>query len=143
MFACPHAILRFLPFVETGEFANVGIVMMSTAKQYCGFRLLSRRLERVTQFFEMDDARTLRAGLAAIKADLERIKLLATSSNVEALFAELVRERETLFRFDLPRAMVCESPEAALNELYTRYVERDFVELAILMDSRSLRSLVM
>lgn len=27
-FACQYAIDRFLPYMETGEFANVGIVML-------------------------------------------------------------------------------------------------------------------
>jgi len=27
-FACQYAIVRFLPYLETGEFANVGIVML-------------------------------------------------------------------------------------------------------------------
>ncbi|HVK54151.1 MAG TPA: DUF3037 domain-containing protein, partial [Burkholderiales bacterium] len=27
--ACHYAIVRFLPFVETGEFANVGVVLFS------------------------------------------------------------------------------------------------------------------
>jgi Protein of unknown function (DUF3037) len=127
MFACRYAILRFLPYVETGEFANVGIVLMSATGKYFGFRLLNRRLGRVTQFFEMADAKALRAGLAAIKEDLERIKQMADANTIEGLFAELVRERETLFRFDLPRAILAESPEAALHDLYTQYVERDSV----------------
>ncbi|MGM0927683.1 MAG: DUF3037 domain-containing protein [Pseudomonadota bacterium] len=26
--ACQYVILRFMPYVETGEFANVGVVMI-------------------------------------------------------------------------------------------------------------------
>ena len=55
MIPCRYAILRFLPYVETGEFANVGVVLMSTAGRYFGFRLLGRRVARVTHFFDLHD----------------------------------------------------------------------------------------
>jgi len=38
--ACQYALLRFRPFAETGEFANVGIVMLAPEARFFGFRLL-------------------------------------------------------------------------------------------------------
>lgn len=139
-FACRYAILRFLPLVETGEFANVGVVLLSTTGRYFGFRLLRRRIARVTHFFDLHDAgaNALRNGLGLMRDELTRVenqlKTLGTDRRLkqadegalEAQFSELVRARESIFRFDVLRALVCDAPETALNDLFARYVERDF-----------------
>ncbi|WP_413913220.1 DUF3037 domain-containing protein [Candidatus Skiveiella danica] len=39
-----------MPFVETGEFANVGVVMFAPTARYFGFKLLGGRYARVTNF---------------------------------------------------------------------------------------------
>ena len=139
MIPCRYAILRFLPYVETGEFANVGVVLMSTAGRYFGFRLLRRRIARVTHFFDLHDHKPLREGLNVMREELERIEQVSKRYGtdrrfkqtdplaMEALFAELVRPREALFRFDAPRALLADAPAVALGDLYGRYVERDFV----------------
>ena len=57
--ACHYAIVRFMPFIETGEFANVGVVMFAPQARYFGFKLLVNRQARVTNFFEQLDAKTL------------------------------------------------------------------------------------
>jgi Protein of unknown function (DUF3037) len=126
MFACRYAILRFLPYVETGEFANVGIVLTCESNRYFGFRLLDRRVARITRFFELSDTKSLRAGLRAVAEELERIQQTAHREKFDAAFAELVRPRETVFRFDAPRALMTADPERALNDLFARYVEHDF-----------------
>lgn len=98
---------------------------MSATSRYFGYRLLDRRVARVTNFFDLDDAVPLRGGLSAMRSELERLKGAATFATAESLFAELVRPRETLFRFDLPRALITENLEASLNDLFVRYVEPD------------------
>jgi hypothetical protein len=139
MVACRYAILRFLPYVETGEFANVGVVLMSTAGRFFGFRLLKTRLARVTHFFDLNDAKPLREGLHLMRDELDRIDTqlkqfgtdrrlkMVDAAALEAFFAELTRPRETIFRFDAPRVLLAETPATALGELFGRYVERDFV----------------
>ena len=74
MIPCRYAILRFLPYVETGEFANVGVVLMSTAGRFLGFRLLKRRIARVTHFFDLHDNKPLREGLNVMREELARIE---------------------------------------------------------------------
>ncbi|MFT3789832.1 MAG: DUF3037 domain-containing protein [Rudaea sp.] len=135
---CRYAILRFLPYAETGEFANVGVVLISTTKRFFGFRLLKRRIARVTHFFDLHEHRHLREGLTLMREELERIAqelkrfgMDRRLKNVdepalEAFFTELTRPRETLFRFDAPRVILTDSPNATLDELFGRYVERDF-----------------
>jgi len=135
-FACQYALLRFRPFVETGEFANVGIALIAPEARYFGFRLL-KRYGRITQFFHQLDRRVYLDGrnlfqeeLERFAHDLHRFALDHQKPNVELarnLFAELVRSREAMLQFDDQRVVLTENPKAKLNDLFDHYVERNFV----------------
>ncbi|WP_253275820.1 DUF3037 domain-containing protein, partial [Xanthomonas vasicola] len=46
---CQYAIVQFLPYPETGEFANVGVVLACPQMRYLGVRIAPhRRTKRVT-----------------------------------------------------------------------------------------------
>lgn len=138
---CQYAIVRFTPFIETGEFANVGIVMMAPNERYFGFKLLkTRRHGRITKFFEELEAKVFRAAMADLKEELERVhdvlkvhcfdrslKLNDGIGFAKNLFAEMIRPREAIVRFSEPRAVLAEDPTETLNNLFAFYVERDFV----------------
>lgn len=136
--ACQYALLRFRPFVETGEFANVGIALMAPEERYFGFRLL-KRYGRITQFFHQLDRRVYLEGRELFQEELERFASdlrrhaldgRKTQPNVALarnLFGELVRSREAMLQFDDQRVVLAEDPKAKLNELFDHYVERNFV----------------
>lgn len=137
-FACQYALLRFRPFAETGEFANVGIVLLAPEARFFGFRLLNR-YGRITQFFKELDKKVYLNGRELFKEELERfaaqLRKLALDGRKTVpdvrlavdLFAELVRHREAILQFDERRVVLADDPEAKLNALYDYYVERNFV----------------
>ncbi|MCB1759375.1 MAG: DUF3037 domain-containing protein [Gammaproteobacteria bacterium] len=136
---CQYAIVRFSPFVETGEFANVGVVMMAPQARYFGFKLLTRRHGRITKFFEELEANVFRHAMYELKDELERVHDVLKghgfdrrlkNNDVEfakGLFAEVVRTRETIVRFGESRVVVADDPKKTLQELFAYYVERNFV----------------
>lgn len=63
--ACQYAIVRFAPYVETGEFANVGVLMVAPRQPYFGFKLETRRHGRITRFFEELEPKFYREALRA------------------------------------------------------------------------------
>lgn len=135
---CQYALLRFRPFVETGEFANVGIVLIAPEKRFFGYRLLTR-YGRVTQFFNELDRKFYLNARALFKEELDRFtaelrraaldgrKAVADVDLANNLFGELTRQREAIFQFDEPRLALAEDPKAKLQELFEHYVERNFV----------------
>lgn len=137
--ACHYAIVRFSPFVETGEFANVGVVLFAPDARFFGFKLLVNRYARVTNFFEQLDAKTFRAAIYTLREELQRIdgmlKGLGTDRRLKgldhagalALWQELLKPRETMLRFGTSRLVLADDPEAKLRELYAYYIERSFV----------------
>ena len=137
--ACHYAIVRFMPFVETGEFANVGVVMFAPNARYFGFKLLGNRYARVTNFFEQMDAKVFRASMSTFREELQRIdgmlKQMGTDRRLKALdrdgavrlWGEIIKPRETMLRFSESRVVLAEDPRARMLELYEYYVERNFV----------------
>ena len=136
--ACQYAIVRFAPYVETGEFANVGIVMIAPKQNNFIFKLETRRYARITRFFEEMDSRLYIESMKAINLELSRIQGMLKNhtfanngnQNIEfgqQLFNEAVRERESIVRFSEPRVTLATDPKLKLDELFAYYVERNFV----------------
>ncbi len=135
-FACQYALLRFRPFIETGEFANVGIVMMAPEARFFGFRLL-KRYAHITQFFPQLDRQIYLAGRDLFKDELERFagelqrgalnELQPNPALARNLFAELIRPREAMLQFAEPRIVLASTPPEKLGQLFDHYIERNFV----------------
>lgn len=137
-FACQYALLRFRPFVETGEFANVGIALIAPEARFFGFRIL-KRYGRITQFFHQLDRQIYLDGRQLFKEEMDRFALelrrLALDGRktqpdivlARNLFAEVVRPREAILQFADQRVVLAEDPKAKLLQLFDHYVERNFV----------------
>ena len=137
-FACQYALLRFRPFVETGEFANVGIALIAPEARFFGFRIL-KRYARITQFFHQLDRQIYLDGRQLFKEEMDRFALelrrLALDGRktqpdivlARNLFAEVVRPREAMLQFADQRVVLAEDPKAKLLQLFDHYVERNFV----------------
>jgi hypothetical protein len=137
--ACHYAIVRFMPFVETGEFANVGVVMFAPNARYFGFKLLGSRYGRVTNFFEQMDAKVFRAAMRTFREEMQRIdgllKEMGTDRRLRTLdregtlrlWTEIIKPRETMLRFSESRVVMAGEPQDKLRDLFEYYVERNFV----------------
>ncbi len=132
--ACQYAIIRFLPYAETGEFANVGVALACPSTGYFDARLMpTKNTRRVTSFFDQLDKRIYRESLRYLSDELTRTRDMLrqnTESNRNSLvrhtFLELTRPREALLRFSETRAVLVSDEEKALEKLFARFVERDF-----------------
>ena len=139
--ACQYALLRFRPFVETGEFANVGVVLLCPEGRFFGFKML-KKYGRITKFFHQLDSKVYLNGKALFIEELERFamhlrgnalddrKRVADVPLAVQLFAELTRTRDAMLQFDERRVVLAADPKAKLNELFDHYVERNFVTKA-------------
>lgn len=129
--ACRYAIVRFMPYPETGEFANVGVVLICPQTGYFGYKLQTRKYARYTNFFrELEPAVYLRS-IAAFKNELDRVSNLAQQTikepKLREIFDFLLHPRDAVIGFCKQRAILVESPKEALEELYCHYVQHDFV----------------
>lgn len=134
--ACQYATIRFLPYAETGEFANVGVVLACPVTGYLDARLMpTRKTGRIAGFFEQLDTRIYRDAMKYLGVELDRVRDLVQertghegSGIVQQMFAGLTRPREALLRFGDTRVVLADDPEATLDQLFARFVERDFAD---------------
>lgn len=134
MTPCLYAIVRFCPFVETEEFANVGVIIIAPEHRIFEFKLMTEKHARITNFFGQLDAQVFTTSIQNLNEELERIRKLLQhhvknndAGFARALFDEVVRPREAIIKFSSVRAVLMADAKAKLDELYGYYVERDFV----------------
>ncbi|PCM46308.1 hypothetical protein CPA50_01930 [Marinobacter sp. ANT_B65] len=131
--------MRFMPYIETGEFANVGILLWVPKTRYLGFKLLRKKHARITQFFGELERGVYLKTMANFEIELRRVQGMLANYITDfedgdreygfhnGLFQELIRPRETIVRFSEQRVALTENPGQTLTELYDYYVGRNFV----------------
>lgn len=149
--ACRYAIIRFVPFAETEEFVNIGIIIACPATGYFGFKLQQKKRHgRVTNFFSEVGRDAYKEAIEMFSRELSRVQYIAHSElkgspdGIRQLFDALIHPREALIQFSKPRARMAERPAQVMNTLFSYYVERDFVtpEYKETILERRIRSLV-
>lgn len=133
-FACRYAIVQFAPYTETGEFANVGIVIACPETGYFDFKLQTRRYARITAFFDELNADVYRMALKSIQTELERIQRLIVdlpttpkrADQIRDLLTALTHPREAMVRFNQVRPILTQEPAAQLIKLFDHYVDHAF-----------------
>lgn len=137
---CNYCIVRFLPYPESGEFVNVGVVVHSPETGFFDFRLERRKFRRIANFFPELKRDFYRDGMSACFDEMNRIRTEIGVSGEHAgqmvfepalsavLFRELVRPRESIIRYSEPGTILSPEPEVVLNELFAYYVERMFAQ---------------
>lgn len=134
-FACRYAIVQFAPYTETGEFANVGVVVACPETGYFAFKLQTKRYARITAFFDELNVGVYRTALKAIETELERIQRLALelptgparADQIRHLITALTHPREAMVRFGQVRPILTPDPAAQLVKLFDHYVDHAFV----------------
>lgn len=125
---CRYSIVRFRPFAETGEFANVGIVAIASDGSAFEYQLTPKRFRRVTQFFDDLNGRLYSAAIEMLGDELIRISQARTHQDTLLLFDMATLKRESMFVFsDIRTARFSESLRDFVTKLFERYVRRDFV----------------
>lgn len=129
--ACRYAIVQFMPYPETGEFANCGVVVTCPRSGFFGYRLERKKYGRITNFFDELPPRIYLDAVGNFEAELARVSFqLAVSPPppdiMRGTFDHLTHPREAIIRFGGARAIMTESPQAAVEQLFGHYVGRNF-----------------
>lgn len=133
-YVCNYAVLRFLPYLETDEFVNLGVVVHCAEAKFLGVKVETKRRRRATQFFPELDQKAFAGARAAMVAEMERVRQLITHEADRELgrrvFRELVRPRETVFRFGELRTILATDPAEVTERLFEQYIDRRFAQQA-------------
>ncbi len=133
-----YTIVRFAPFSETGEFANIGIVLISPSVNYFDFKIQRRKYGRVTSFFGEVHPHVYRSAVRNLFDELNRMRSATTRERTQLalnfgeksltnlLLQEITRKKEGVVRFSEVRMVLAKDAEAELDRLYRYYVDREF-----------------
>ena len=125
-----YSVIRFMPFTETQEFANVGVVVHSPQAGVVLFKLASKRFGRVSQFFDDLDGQLYANAIDMFHFELLRIQELASTMKGKELASfmdEVTRQREGFLTFSDTSALLTDNMlNNVLDELFETYVGRSF-----------------
>jgi hypothetical protein len=124
--ACNYALLRFLPYRETGEFVNVGVLVACPQPSFLDFVAERTIPDRAKALFPNQNEQAFAAALEALRVEMERVKGVAhDAKSVRMAFTEAVRIRESVFRFGEIRTILTANPQDLAEELFARYVRME------------------
>jgi len=124
-----YSIIRFQPFTETEEFANVGLVLYLPESKELYFKLRPpKEYRRICQFFEPLDKKIYTHSLKIIQDELERLQAYAQEAeNIHVNFYdELIRTREDIIQYSHSRVLFTSNVKDTLDNLFHQYVHRSF-----------------
>ncbi|MBH0124912.1 DUF3037 domain-containing protein [Enterobacter sp. ESY66] len=121
---CLYSIVRYAPFAETEEFANIGVVLCAPQKNIFLFRLTQSNDARVTSFFKDDTIFPLAKDAVARELAFaqEHTKNVKTADDIANFFSYLTAKRESIFHFSSTRVILAENPEKELHRIYEKFV---------------------
>jgi hypothetical protein len=123
MFSYDYAVLRVVPSVEREEFVNAGVVLHSAECAFldCRVHLDQQRLSGLWPALDMDVIRQHLEAFPKICAGDPGAGPIAGLSRGER-FQWLVSPRSTIIQVSPVHSGVCDSPRAALDEIFRRLV---------------------
>lgn len=123
MLSYDYAILRVVPSVEREEFVNAGAVLQCPERAFldCRVHLDERRLRALWHALDLDLIRQHLEAFPKVCAGDPDAGPIARLSRRER-FQWLAAPRSTIIQISAVHSGVCESPEAALDEIFRRLV---------------------
>ena len=125
-----YAVLRFMPFAVTREFANIGVLVHIPETGFVGYKLAEKNFKRVSNFFDEFDHKLYNASLESFEQELHRVQEFAQGykgRNLAALMDEVTRTREGVMTFGETRTLFTnEEPVNVVEALFAKYIGRSF-----------------
>lgn len=131
--AMRFTVVRFMPYIETREFANVGIILICPKTGFFNYKL-ENKYQRLSKFFKYFDAKIYKQALLSFSDELERIKdnLEKSQKNnpeiLRALFDHLARPRDAIICTSDVGVTTGMSEQIELDRLFSYYAEHSFAK---------------
>lgn len=121
---CLYSIIRYIPFAETEEFANVGILLCAPKQGVLFYKLARGNDVRVKTFFRDDKIfpQAKHALIAELNFARENAHNFSGAEKLANFFHEFVSTRESIFQFSDSRIIMSDNPAHEAEALYGRYI---------------------
>lgn len=121
---CLYSIVRYAPYAETEEFANIGVVLCAPKKHAFHFKLTQGNDARISAFFRDDTIFPYAKDAVARELRLakEQIRNFDSAERLAQFFSYLTAKRESIFHFSSTRVVLTSDPERELALIYDKFI---------------------
>lgn len=126
-YACHYLMVRFTPYPETGEFANIGLVVYCQKANYFASKF-SQGHSRINQFFSGLDHAVAKAGIKWAQRELDALAKYRNDKAFLNVLKNLSMNAGGLISFTEPGVALVESPAAFLDQKFADMVEHAFTK---------------
>lgn len=129
-----YQVLRYMPDRVSGEFINLGIVLLALEKNRLYFRLYSktRRLHDffpdINSLFVKQSVKKIEAGLAQLQRLFDPSFFTESTDNVERLTSQILPKDDSALFFSEHKTVLDLDGETLVNELFERMVINHVVD---------------
>lgn len=121
---CLYSIVRYTPYAETEEFANIGVVLCAPKEKFFDFQITKRNDSRVRSFFHDDcifpiAKDTIQRELQFAKAQANQV---VGHQQLAQFFRYFTAKKESIFQFSSTRVVLSANPKEELARIYNKYV---------------------
>ncbi|WP_417655211.1 DUF3037 domain-containing protein [Pseudoalteromonas atlantica] len=125
-----YSVIRFMPFTETQEFANVGVVLHAPNDGKVLFKLANKRFARVSNFFDDLDGQLYSNAIEMFTSELQRVKDFTygiRGRELTSFMDEVTRKKEGFLTYsDTAALLTTKAFDEVLDDLFKQYVGRNF-----------------
>ncbi|EMB6141127.1 DUF3037 domain-containing protein [Providencia stuartii] len=121
-----YSIIRYTPYAETEEFANVGVVICSPKTGELAFSITRHNDARIRHFFKDDSI--FNVVKPVIEDELmtasKIVASLSTPEKIRDFFFNITEPRESVFRYSPSRVLMAKSINTELERLFAQFVKQ-------------------
>ncbi|MEQ5123186.1 DUF3037 domain-containing protein [Morganella morganii] len=121
-----YSIIRYAPYAETEEFANIGVVICSPKTSKIKYRLTKSNDARVQNFFKDDSI--FKVVKPLIEKELNIASDIATKigtpEKLKEFFFNLTEKRESIFSYSPVRLLLAKNIDTELERIFSTFVKQ-------------------
>ncbi|NKG30391.1 DUF3037 domain-containing protein [Erwinia rhapontici] len=126
---CLYSIVRYAPYAETEEFANVGVVLCAPKMNKFCFYLTNSNNNRVKNFFKDDTIFPFAKDAIAreLKFAQDQAAGIIAPDKLANFFNYLIAKKESVINFSSARVIMATDPDATAINIFNKFVNHSDV----------------
>lgn len=122
-----YSFIRYLPYFESGEFVNVGLIACEPKKQKLSYQLVKKNDSRVNNFFR--NSKIFYSVRTVIDEQLDYIRNkinergFSNEQEIIEFFHHYTERKDGIFQFSDAVVALTDNPEMLFSEVYEKFIK--------------------
>lgn len=126
--AMRYIVIRFMPYIQTREFANIGIILACPETGYFGYKI-NHKYAHLSKFFRHFEAKIYHASIRAFKEELDYIQgLNLYGDSLRGTIEHIARPREAILSTSKVGFCLAADEKTELERLFDYYIGHSFAQ---------------